>query len=216
MKDIIMRHKALYGSHYMQMFSAWRKRRQAIRLCHRLYQQSSGFHLAQLARAQQQLFSYEYIYGEIDFLSFSQLLKRCQIKPNNIFYDLGSGIGKAVVCAALLYDFKKICGIEQLKLLHEQALHIQQSSKILASRNINFYQADLLTFDWQDADILFVNASAFIGDFWEQVLTQLLKLKTGSQIIVVSKLLPANHFTQIYSDFIPMSWGLARAGIYLR
>lgn len=189
-----------------------KKKQQVIDTCRELYHNIPSFHLAKQARTQQQQFSYEYIYGEIDFASFAQLLMRCQIKPDNVFYDLGSGAGKAVVCAALLYDFKKACGIEQLQLLHECA---QQVAEPIADKNIYWYHADLLRFDWKDGDIVFINASAFISDFWQQVLAQLQQLKVGTQIIVVSKLLPATNFTLTYSDFLPMSWGLARVGIYV-
>ncbi len=199
-----------------QWFTLRKKRRQAIALCETLYQYNPGFSLAKQARTQQQLFSYEYIYGEINYTSFIKLLDLCQIKQGSIFYDLGSGVGKAVVCAALLYDFKKACGIEQLQLLHEYAQKLQQSSKDLLDRNIHFYQADLLTLNWLDADILFINASAFIGDFWQQLLTKLKNLKIGAKIIVISKLLPSDNFTTLYNDFLPMSCGVVRVGVYVR
>lgn len=190
-----------------------KKKRQAIALCQQLYHAIPSFTLAKQARELQQQFAYEYIYGEIDFKSFAEILGRCLIKPDSVFYDLGSGAGKAVICAALLYDFKKVCGIEQLQLLHDCARQMQLHPK-LAHKNIIFHQADLLTTHWLDADIIFINASAFIGDFWQQIAAQLQQLKKGTQIILISKQLPATHFTLIYSDFLPMSWGLARAQIY--
>lgn len=188
-----------------------KKTRQTVESCHQIYQNIPSFNLAKQARSDQQLFSYEYIYGEIDFDSYAQVLSYCTIKPNSIFYDLGSGAGKAVVCAALLYDFKRACGIEHLELLHECA---QQASKHLEAYNIHFYLDNLLTYNWLDADILFINASTFIGDFWHEVLSRLKQLKSGTQIIVVSKQLPAESFSPIYDDFLLMSWGYARVGIY--
>jgi SAM-dependent methyltransferase len=181
------------------------------RKCDRIYQNICGFTLAVNARTQQQLFSYEYIYGEINYQSFIKLLNKCEITSRSIFYDLGSGLGKAVICAALLYDFKKVCGIEQLQLLHEQAKLAEQQT---AKNNIHFYHADILTHDWHDADIIFINASAYIGDFWQQLLKKLIELKKGTQIIVVSKLLPEEYFTVKYSDFMPMSCGIVRVGVY--
>ncbi|MGA2654523.1 MAG: hypothetical protein ABSF18_00900 [Gammaproteobacteria bacterium] len=193
-----------------------KKTQQAIALCHQLYQNCCGFTLAIDARTQQQLFSYEYIYGEINYHSFIKLLNKCEITSESVFYDLGSGLGKAVVCAALLYDVKKACGIEQLQLLHEQAQMLQQKSAELSNKNIHFLQADILTYDWTDADIVFINASAYIGDFWQQLFKKLTQLKKGAQIIVVSKLLPSEMFTLKFSDFLPMSCGIVRVGVYLR
>ncbi len=199
--------------HFKWPIRQWLVQRKAIYLCRKLYHNVPSFTLAQKARELQQQFSYEYIYGEIDFSSFSQLLSYCEMTPETIFYDLGSGSGKAVMCAALLYDFKKVCGIEHLELLHNCAQNI---SKQLANKNIYLYQADLLTFDWQEADILFINASAFIGDFWQQVLSQLKQLKAGTQIIIVTKLLPEDYFTPIFNDTLLMSWGWARVGVWRR
>lgn len=189
------------------------KTRRAIALCHKVYRDVPGFSLAKQARQVQQQFSYEYIYGEIDFKSFAHLLSRCKIMPTTVFYDLGSGTGKALVCAALLYDFKKICGIENLQLLHECAQNIINK---IPAQNIFLYHADLLVWNIFDSDLVFINASAFIGDFWEQVLARLIQLKEGTQVIVVSKRLPGEYFTQLYEDFLPMSFGLARVGIYRR
>lgn len=193
----------------------WKKRRQTVASCQQLYHNIPSFSLAKQARMQQQLFSYEYIYGEIDYKSFMKLLDRCEIRSASIFYDLGSGVGKAVMCAALLYDFKKICGIEQLQLLHDHATKVQQSSEVLKTKNIFLYQDNILTADWLEADIVFINASAFIGDFWNQLLEKLKQLKVGTQIVVVSKLLPSDHFTVKYSDFLSMSCGWVRVGVYI-
>lgn len=192
-----------------------KKQKQAISLCQQLYENIPSFTLAKQARSEQQLFSYEYIYGEINYKSFIKLLDMCEINQENIFYDLGSGVGKAVMCAALLYDFKKTCGIEQLKLLHDCAIQIQ-ASELLKNKNIYLYQADMLTFDWSEADVVFINASAYMADFWQKILEKLKVLKAGTQIIVISKLLPTDYFTVKYNDFLPMSCGMVRVGVYVR
>jgi protein-L-isoaspartate O-methyltransferase len=185
----------------------------AIRSCQLIFQNVPSYHLAKQARIEQDLFAYQYIYGEIDFQSFAQLLTRCELKPDDIFYDLGSGAGKAVILSSLLHDFKKVCGIERLSLLHESAL---QATGQLNQKNIHFYCDDILTFDWFDGDIIFVNAATYIGDFWAKVLARLQQLKAGTQIIVVSKQLPSNYFVLHNEDFLSMSWGITRVGIYSR
>jgi precorrin-6B methylase 2 len=202
----------------MMYFKKWfakrklnKKIQHTLSICDHIYQSIPSYHLAKQAREEQQLFSYEYIYGEIHFLTFAHLLMKCTINPNSIFYDLGSGSGKAVICSALLCDFKRAIGIEQLHLLHQCA---EQASKAFPHKNIYFYQADLLQYNWLDADILFINAATYIGDFWQKILLQLQQLKTGTQIIIISKQLPAPTFNLIHEDYQPMSWGMARVGIY--
>jgi hypothetical protein len=64
-----------------------------------------------------------FVYGEIDFHSFSQIIKEIRplFKPDGIFVDLGSGTGRPVFAMALLSDMKKLIGIESLDGLHEAA-----------------------------------------------------------------------------------------------
>lgn len=63
----------------------------------------------------------EFIYGEIDILSFATILERASPSPEEVFYDLGSGSGKAVLCTMLFFNVKKSIGIEFLPPLYEQA-----------------------------------------------------------------------------------------------
>src|SRR5580658_1272591 len=48
----------------------------------------------------------DFIYGEIEFLSFYIILEKTKPEPQEIFYDLGCGAGKAVFAAALFFSFK--------------------------------------------------------------------------------------------------------------
>ena len=59
------------------------------------------------------------------FFSFADVLARAigfraAVKPKK-FVDLGSGIGRDVIAAALLYDFEQARGIELLEDLHLEA-----------------------------------------------------------------------------------------------
>ena len=88
-------------------------------------------------------------YGEIDFKSFARTLERVKTtygvpgngstpdggilqSPGGIFYDLGSGTGKACVAAALLHPFSAIGGIEVLEGLH--AMSVELAHEYMVSR----------------------------------------------------------------------------------
>lgn len=66
------------------------------------------------------------IYGEVEFNSFYRVLRKINPEPGLIFYDLGSGTGKAVFVARFTQDFSKCIGIEILEGLHNQASLIVQ------------------------------------------------------------------------------------------
>ncbi|MDR3646392.1 MAG: phenylalanine--tRNA ligase beta subunit-related protein, partial [Candidatus Babeliales bacterium] len=52
------------------------------------------------------------VYGEILHASLKTLLDDLSITTSDVFYDLGSGIGKVTIQAYLDYPFKKVVGIE--------------------------------------------------------------------------------------------------------
>lgn len=64
------------------------------------------------------------IYGEVEFHSFYRILRKVNPAPGGIFYDLGSGTGKAVFAARFVCDFARCIGIEILDGLHKQAASI--------------------------------------------------------------------------------------------
>jgi len=60
------------------------------------------------------------IYGEVEYKSFYRVLRKINAPPGGVFYDLGSGTGKAVFAARLTQDFQRCVGIEILNGLHSQ------------------------------------------------------------------------------------------------
>lgn len=66
-----------------------------------LYEDVDGYSISRKARVKMDAFAYTY--GEIEFLSFIALLSLVKPNENSVFYDLGSGTGKAVIAAAMVY-----------------------------------------------------------------------------------------------------------------
>ncbi|KAG9413895.1 hypothetical protein AC1031_013106 [Aphanomyces cochlioides] len=61
------------------------------------------------------------VYGEIAFFPFADIIQSVTTElTGGVFYDLGSGVGKAVVAAALVHKFDKAVGIELLKVHYNQ------------------------------------------------------------------------------------------------
>ena len=63
-------------------------------LLEKLYKQVHAKSTSMLYRILHLIQNKEFIYGEIDFLSFYTILKRATPSTTDIFYDLGSGSGK--------------------------------------------------------------------------------------------------------------------------
>merc|ERR1711991_85382 len=86
------------------------------------------------------------------------------------FVDLGSGVGKAVVAAALLHEFEFCKGIEIQEILYEESKRIQMEMSLSGlgynigkNTNIEFHFGSFLEVDsWiSEGDVIFVNSTCF-------------------------------------------------------
>jgi precorrin-6B methylase 2 len=165
----------------------------------------------------------QFTYGEITFLSFSHILSMSGPKAQDVFCDLGSGAGKAVIAASLLYPFERCVGIElvpdlyQLSMQKKDALKtILQNNTTLTGAPIDFFNQDLLHTPLHTFDVLYVNATCFIGDMWEHLQTKLREVKTGARIIMVSRFLHDPSFQLQHRLKQTMSWGDCSILIFIK
>lgn len=166
-----------------------------------------------------------FTYGEVVFYSFAQILELAQPKSGEIFYDLGCGAGKPVFIAALIYDLAKACGVEKLESLYKLCITLNEKLPTLPEIkelpadkkiNIEFINEDLLNVDISEADIVFINATCFYGDFWDAILGKLLKLKVGARVILITRIINTGGFKLKHQNLFLMSWGLSQVSIYER
>lgn len=198
----------------------WRKQRNIKahqRTFNTLYDSINGFHISQTARADRDCPSL--VYGEIEFEPFMALLSCCKIDATTQFYDLGSGTGKAVIATALVYPLQRAVGIEILEPLHRCAVQqkntlAMQPKSVETASKVHFICENFLNCSLQSADVVYINATAYIGDLWIDITRYLQQLKMGSQCICISKKLHSKHFTLVYTTKLAMSWGVVFAYIY--
>lgn len=182
-----------------------------------LYQLIDGFSLSRKARLHYD--NLDYIYGEIEFLSFIALLSLHQPNNETIFYDLGSGIGKAVIACALVYPVQKAIGIELLPSLHLVAQNqVAQLALIpdykLTAAKIKFISADFFTACLDDATFIFVNSTAFFDLTWKRLSARLGQLPHLKTVITTSKPLLSQRFIVTRTARVQMSWGVVNAYIH--
>lgn len=211
-----------YYPHVKQEIHLWRwYKNLSIKKHHQNYLQLfavvDGFALSRQARLSANAF--EYTYGEIDFLGFIALLSLTRPHENTIFYDLGSGVGKAVVATAMVFKIRKAFGIELFAPLHQAALHQKKQLQQIPfyqekAANIFFIQNDFLNVNFYDATLIFINATAFLGDVWETLQQRLAKTHTGTIVITTSKTLNSSNFLLLHSTYVLMSWGVVMAFIH--
>lgn len=163
--------------------------------------------------------------GEIQFLPFFAILDSIKPKPNEVFYDLGSGAGKAVFTAALCFDFSRVQGIEVLPGLSrlanaklEQAQRLANNDTDLANklRPIQFVQADFLNQDFSDGDVIFIAATCFNYATWDKLVNKLEALKEGARVVVTSKKITHAQFELMSESCELMSWGENSVFVYIK
>lgn len=179
----------------------------------------NGFALSQQARTRGD--ALEYVYGEIDFLSFVALLSLTKPNHNTVFYDLGSGTGKAVLACSLIFQVKKSCGIELFYELHAAALAQQQKLLCLSeytsvAKRIHFVQDNFLQAEFSDATLIFINSTGYFGDTWIALNNRLEQLTTCTTIITTTKKLTSSIYKVHRITTIQMSWGVVKAYIHTR
>lgn len=202
-------------------FRKWAKQlnlRKHEKIYHRLFKHVDGFALSKISRLQND--AIEYIYGEIDFLSFIILLSLAKPDEETIFYDLGSGVGKAVMACAMVFNVQKSCGIELFENLHRCALKQQQSLKKLKNyqdkaTRMKYIRGDFMSTDFNEATLIFVNATGFISPLWDNLSTRIAESRCQT-VISTSKPIEHENFRVTHKLQTPMSWGPATVFIQER
>lgn len=213
----------------MSKRSDWPDIRRKVDVLEKLFKSNYTKLTSVVFRCIHRIKSRDFIYGEIDFLSFHNILEKTKPQPNELFYDLGSGAGKAVFAAALYFNFSKSCGIELLEPLHEKASDTLNKTKSMAQSSlpeeemaylkkcsdIEFINDSFLNYDFSDANVLYVAATCLTDTTWESLVKKLANLKQGTRIIVATYTLQHDKFKLIYQGIQLMGWGLCPVKIYV-
>ncbi len=177
-----------------------------------LFQPIDGYGLSRQAREGND--AIEYVYGEIEFETFIALIALCKPDSNTVFYDLGSGTGKAVLACAMVFPVKKSAGIELFEELYLAAIERKKLLGTLpayqkAADAVDFQHGDFLQTPVSDANLIFMNSTAFIGDYWLKVSQHLeQQLKPGAIVLSASKALVSDGFVMKHSTQVAMGWGV--------
>lgn len=186
----------------------------------KLYSSVDGRSLSLRGREEMELKSKSYVYGEVVPDSFYEYIKELNPEPGQVFYDLGSGTGKAVILAYLLFEFKKCIGIELVDTLYDASVETLKKFETeikpgianeLDDREISLVKGDILKADLSDADIIFMNSTCFQEDLMNALDEKLESVRPNAHIISLSKPLKSPAFHQYKHKLYEFSWGQATA-----
>jgi len=168
------------------------------------------------------------VYGEILFDSVNSLLSKLQLTKDDVFYDLGSGLGKFVLQVYLMTPVKKSVGIEfsvsRYQRAQSAALHVPKiyndTFKFENSMRKNFGKPSLpkvkgkafeyingciLQEDFSDATVVFTCSTCFDEDFLQKMVN---KFAAIDDLRIVSlKALPYHkHLHLVATHTLAMTW----------
>lgn len=198
-----------------------------VRIINRLYKDTHPYRLSIEERKAKGLAEDSTLtYGEVTFYNFVRILESAKLAPGQIFYDLGSGSGKAVMIAGLVFNLAKACGIEKLESLYDLSVsvcnrlyQIPEYQQFFSDQKtqFEFIQGDFLEHDISNADCVFINATCFRNEIWTKIANRLVLLPSGCRVIIASQALPTGiDFALTYCNSHLMSWGMSRISIYER
>ena len=187
-------------------------------LFERLFENVQGYLLSHRDRARLGISDRSFVYGEVLPGPFLELLERAAPRPGEVFYDLGSGVGRAVVLAALAFPFARAVGVERLGGLCSAATRVSERlGAELGERcpAISFLEADLLEVDLSEANVVFLHANCFQPPLLEALPARFEALPDGARVISVGHLL-GGGLELIETTKLELGWGESQAAIYRR
>jgi len=152
--------------------------------------------------------------GEIHFPAFASLLGDLNLPPQFCFLDCGSGRGKAVVAAALLFPKAQLCGLE----IRPHLVNISQNLDLRhdVKSRVRFVETCFFDVNWSEADVIFINATGFEAELIKRVEKKIAEeARKTARLIVLSVQLRATGFTELLpARRYRMSWGNATVYTY--
>lgn len=170
-----------------------------------------------------------FVSGDTNFSYFQDLLISLHLSDQEVFVDLGCGIGECIAAAVLLHYklpqyhslFKEVIGIDlqRSKLLECRFMVECLQEKVTSLPPIRILEEDFLTVDWSHATIVYVCATCFTPSLLVSIIEKCMSLRTGSRLILLDKEITSefhNSFQLINTITCKTSWGEGIASIYCK
>lgn len=127
-------------------------------------------------------------YGELTYEGCTRLGEILAMGPDDVFYDLGSGLGRATIQAHLQWGVKRAVGVELSAERSAQARRaverLEQNGQLDHSRRLDLVCANLLDGGYQEATAVYLCCCCWDSTFVAQALEVLEKRAVNLRQIV--------------------------------
>jgi hypothetical protein len=121
-------------------------------------------------------------YGEIMPTATDRLIEHLAMREDDVFYDLGSGVGKVVLHVALRASIRRCVGVELARGRHRIArrmLDHVRATGLVRARECELRCADFMRTPMGDATVVYTCSTAFSTPFMNELAARLARLSTG-------------------------------------
>ena len=144
-------------------------------LSHLLFERRSGIRTSEVVRLEDLGLAGEdrWYYAPSGWLALRRIMPRREVSRDDVFIDLGSGMGRAVYQAAR-YPFKRVIGVELSKELNDIAIeNLEHASGRLVCKDVELVNSDVLDYEIPDDVTVVYLANPFTGTIFSRVIDML-------------------------------------------
>jgi hypothetical protein len=149
-------------------------------------------------------------YGEIPYDSAAHILEDLQLSRQDVFYDLGSGVGKLVLQVYMTTPVKRSIGIElsqtRWNIAEASRKQVAEDDHIIVGRDLGFLNQNILKTALNDATVCFISGITFPPQLTQAIMDRLGSLDHDVKVLSVLPLPAHKQFRLIKTYNLPMSW----------
>lgn len=150
------------------------------------------------------------VYGEITPAAVKKLVDYLEMSSGDVFYDLGSGVGKVVNQVAMTVPLKRCVGVElsrsRIATSRSVLRKLRAEDRIVARRTVHRCE-NILEADLSDATVIYTCSTAFSWRFLARVCRKIRELERELLFVSVQELEDDTRgFEHIETLRLDMTW----------
>jgi hypothetical protein len=149
------------------------------------------------------------LYGEITFTGLQKLIDYLKLGPRDVFFDLGSGVGKVILQIGMTTRVKKAVGIELATSRCQRAKRVLKKAEreaLVKEGKCQFLNQDILKADLSEATVLYSCSTAFPMTFMRKLAAKLSALGKPFYFVTLQKMPDDCGLVHIDTLYLDMSW----------
>lgn len=175
----------------------------------RLYRDAHGYDDDPAGEARVAATGSSATYGELMPSATDQLIEQLRLGSGDVFYDLGSGVGKVVLQVAMTTAVARCVGIEMMGRRHRVALRMLEQARregLLRAKETRFRRSDFMRARIGDASVVYTCSTAFSTAFMNTLAARLAGLPAGLRWVTTQDLDDNEWFSLETVLQLDMSW----------